>query len=664
MVREVRSDKQNGVALITLDRPVANILSPTLRSGLAEALEGALGDAGVGALVLTGAGQGFSAGVDIAEFDGPLAAPWVADLCAMIEDSPKPVVAALHGFATGAGLELALAAHARIATAETRLALPDVRLGMTPGAGATQRLPRLVGAQRALELLLTGQAVEAGDARARHLVDEIAERDPVAAALAAARSLAARGEWTRTSDCRRGFSDPEGYQKAVAEVAEQLDDDAAAARDILSCVEAAQLLPFSRGLTFERVKFEESLTLARARGPRHAAIAERRAGIMPELSRGRAAPVERVALQGTGTIAAELAVVCLDAGLHVRLAAPDAAQAAAIRERVARVLDSAVARGRLPAEAGARRLARLSGGDATAETDAGADLVLETGRGGGGAVRAHLGNGGAEAGGAVALHMYRPAHTRRMAELSVPAGTGDDAVATVARFLSRLGKTVVKVAPEAGRLEHQLDAALFAAALALAAAGASPVRIDGAARELGLVAGPFARMDRLGLPEADRRLSGFADPQEEADLPGRALLSERIAQGATGRAAGRGFFRYVEGQARPEPVPSAAPDGGEVQEMSDADLAAALHAALVNRAAGLIADGTVQRASDIDVVVIRGFGFDRSRGGPLLQADLRGIFPVYQAMKRFADLSAAVWRPHARIEEMVKYGEGFFGRAG
>ena len=205
MTSEVHHELRDGVALVTLDRPVANALAPSLRAELRDVLADVMADDAARAVVLRGAGNGFSSGVDISEYDGPLASPWISDLCTLIENAPKPVVACLHGAVLGAGFELALAAHARVASRQARLALPEVTLGLIPGGGATQRLPRIVGAQAALEFMLSGQIVAADDPRMARLCDRLVESDPLEAALDLARDLAGRGTWRRTCDFQRGF---------------------------------------------------------------------------------------------------------------------------------------------------------------------------------------------------------------------------------------------------------------------------------------------------------------------------------------------------------------------------------------------------------------------------------------------------------------------------
>uniref|UniRef100_UPI003BAD6039 enoyl-CoA hydratase/isomerase family protein n=1 Tax=Roseovarius sp. TaxID=1486281 RepID=UPI003BAD6039 len=254
VTQQVQQRVQDGVAVLTLDRPPGNALVPDLRADLLAALRAVLADPGVRAVVITGAGTGFCAGVDLNEYTSPDGAPRLPlnELFTAIEEAPKPVVAALHGAALGAGVELALAAHARVAQRGTRISMPEVTLGLIPGGGATQRLPRLAGAQASLELMLSGRAVEVTEARLAPVFDRITDDAPLAAACDFAAALADGVSWTRSRDVTRGLSDPAAFQAAVTGVAARLRSAGSAEADILACVEAAQLLPFEQGLIFEQ----------------------------------------------------------------------------------------------------------------------------------------------------------------------------------------------------------------------------------------------------------------------------------------------------------------------------------------------------------------------------------------------------------------------------
>ncbi|WP_306113841.1 MULTISPECIES: enoyl-CoA hydratase-related protein [unclassified Roseovarius] len=666
--------RRSGVAILTLNRPMANVLAHSLRTDLQNALNSAVSDAEVSAIVLAASGADFSSGVDITDYDGPPKSPWTNDLCLQIEACPKPVVAALHGAVLGGGAELALAAHKRVAATGTRFGLPEVLLGLIPNGGATQRLPRMVGAQRALELMLSGREFGVEDPRLKNLVDAVVPEGVIEAAVETALELARAGKWTRTRDRIAGFSDPVAYQNAIREVRSKLRSSRSAEADIVTCVEAAQLLPYMRGLELEQVRFEDRRRTPDSRARRHFHTSERRTAIMPERARGRPADVQQVVIPGSGALVAELAIMCLDAGLNVSLMAEDVARTESVRARIEEIYNGAVDHHVLNAEARDALMARLTPAW-PAEALPQADLVLDAGLVdlqvhhhalNPEAIWVSVASGQGMpttaprdiAARHLEVRVYRPVINTKMVELCVPPGATSDTVVTVAHLFNRMGRTVVRSECVEGLVGGNMSAAFFAAALALAKAGVGPYRIDAAARGLGFAHGPFLLMDEEGLPKVAARLQRRVEAGGEGDSD---LLTPRIAAGATGRGAGRGFYIYDDGGAHPDPELKDGVGAAPV-EAAVANPRAALEAALVNEAARLLGAQVVQRASDIDVIMVRGFGFDARRGGPLFQADVTGLLSILNDLKRLASVSASLWQPHEMIETMVKNGTGFFGR--
>lgn len=678
---EVIYELADGVAVLRLSRGEANALSPGMRRDLAAALDRAAEDSGARAVVLTGAGDTFCSGVDLSEYDGPLATPWIDALTRKIETHPKPVVAALEGMALGAGFELALAAHARVARNTCRLALPEASLGLMPSGGSTQRLPRLLGAQVALEFLLSGRSIEAGEPRLAKLFAEVTQEAPMAAALATARRFAQAQDFARASQIDRGFSDPAAYRGAVADVSARLRQGDTAEADILRCVEAAQLLPYEQGLQFETAAFEACLARPDARASRHLYTAERRARAWPEAQEGRASEIGTVVLAGSDPVLAELAVHCLDRGQRVAVLAPGPASAA-VAARVRAVYEGAVARKRMAPDERDARLARLSHGSDPAVLMA-ADLVLDDGGGDPGAAAVRKGavwclisgrDGAskrrAQLGAAVevlALRAYRPAYTLPLVELAVPDGAAPDAVMTVMRYFAGSGRVVLRSADRPGMIGHRLMGAVQRAALALMRAGADPHAVEEAARQLGFARGPLELIETDGIGVTVARLRRVF-----GSVPELALLDARADAVAAGKTPGQGFHA-AQGQAL-------APDPGlaswleawregqrDLPELPDVALERALHAALVAEAARMIADGTVARASDVDLCMVKGYGFDIARGGPLLWADIGpetgGPLGLVRTMKALAPLGPELWTPPAMLEDMVKFGRRFFGGA-
>ena len=675
----MQSRSQDGVAVLALNRPVANALAPSLRRDLKEAVERAVADPETCAIVLTGAGNGFSSGVDITEYDRKLDDPWVADLCLLIEDCTKPVVAALHGLSMGAGFELALAAHARVARTDTRVALPEIGLGLVPGAGGTQRLPRLVGAKAALGLLLTGRVVDAADPGLKRAFDRITDGDPVKEAVDLARSLAEKGTWLRTGDCLDGFDEPKDYQQTIESLKRKLTTGTSVALDMVNCVEAAQLLPFHSGLAFEQVIFRDRLRSPESRGLRHVFAAERRAGIMPELARGRAAEIAEVAILDGGVPEADMVAAILNAGKNVSLSGADTDRTGRLVAHVHLLFDKAIARNRMSAQARNACLARLSTATGAAGLDK-ADLVVDTGKTAAAKLRGTasgaawiLLNGdvdltarsdelGRERG-IVGCRFYKPVNKRLLCELTVAQEGLADTVASVDGFCKQLGLTVVRAAPVSGGPGRALVTALYRAALWLVEVGLEPVEVDNAARRLGFAAGAFRMIDNDGLQTVRDSINRHSRSRNVPGLPAGNLLDRMIEDGATGRSAGRGFYTYHNDSIEPthglrgdDPDVSTSLGGVRPEE--------ALHAAIVNEAAYLLAANVVQRASDLDVLMVRGYGFDNSRGGPLFYADLTGVYTVLKNLHLLRAHSDSIWGPHPMIEDMVKNGDGFFGRVG
>ncbi|WP_371224398.1 enoyl-CoA hydratase/isomerase family protein [Roseovarius sp. 2305UL8-3] len=675
MTEQVDTEKRDGIALITLKRPPNNALTAAVRRDLAFALEDAIEQPDVTAIVLGGAGRGFSSGYDLSEFDAEPTAPSLGDICALIEDSPKPVVCALHGMAMGAGFELALAAHARVAQRDTGFALPEVKLGMMPGGGATQRLPRILGAQKSLEMLLTGQTILAADPRLKRLMTQLTADSPTQQALAVARDLAARGQSPKSREITLGFSDPLGFQKSIGTVAAQLSNRNGVERDILSCVEAAQLLPFAQGLAFEHSLYKDRLASPEARSARHLVLAGHRAARPPARLKSPPGEVNHVALLGADGLVAETAIACLEAGFKVSVLASDGASAADLTDRIDRV--RAKAQGD-PAQR-ATRQERLSIVDQPGQIAA-VDLVLDSGQGVGlspdrlrpdavwMAIRSRVDRARAgalaETGRALGIEFYRPVHIAQVAELSITRGADPQAVATVLTALARLRRSVIQTTLPAGTVGARLSNALFAAACQLTSEGANPYEVDEAAHDLGFATGPFVMMDRVGLARAQLRLTAYAD-QKGLDPVETTFLSALVTQDRIGAEVGKGVYAHTSGRVSRDPdIPGLLADLARGDRAAGFDghvIGAVLHGAVVNEAVALIAEGAVRRASDLDLLMVRGFGFAASRGGPLFWADLNGLFGLYQKMQALAPISP-LWRPHAKLDDMIRNGQGFFGR--
>ncbi len=685
MSGQVQYELQDGVAVLSLNRPGANALVQSTRQDLAEALERAFEDDSAKGVVVCGAGGCFSAGADVAELDRPAIGPLIRDICALIEDAPKPVVTAVHGVAMGAGFELVLAAHGRVAQKGTKVSLPDIALDLVPCGGATQRLPRLIGAQASLEFMLSGRPVDVSDAKFVRVFDAIIDDHPLRAARILVKTLAAGGRWEKSSDQRRGFSDPQVFAKSVAAISGRVKKTNSAENDMVKCIEASQLLPFDQGIAFERARYEDRLNSAESRAIRHLYTAERRADNMPELASGKASEVATVALVGSAPILAELAVLCLNAGQKVLVLAADDAGTEKLMSRVREVYDRMSEAGELDQSDQDERLARLQ--SIPNESALGqADLVLERGEMPldqnnlnvkpnvcwvminlpGVVPPKNFPSRAALQGHIVVLRVQRGVSRAELMELAVPQETSADVVATVRKYFSDQGKVVLRSVEIPGMMGENLTAALMRAAIALTAAGASPFLVDDAARKLGFKSGPFIMMQHEGFARVQARLETLLKARNLRPFEYHALLTDRH-NANTGQDVNTHGFYELEGQKlrahKRELVWLATwrmKQGSVLPKLPDVPLVTALHAAIVNEAARLIDRRALLRPTDIDVAMVRGYGFSRSRGGPLLQADINGLLPLVRAMKQLSELDETLWSCHPLLTRKVQNGERFF----
>ena len=687
----VRYETREGVALITVANPPVNALVQPVRAGIDAGLARAIEDPAVGAIVIRAEGKTFPAGTDVRDFHREADRPRLGELCARIEAAPKPVIAAIHGTALGGGLELALACHYRLALAGTRLGLPDVMLGVVPTAGGTQRLPRLIGPARALEMLLTGRPVAAKQAQAAGLIDKMVRKNLDRAAFGSARNMARDGQKPRpTRGVSAGMRDPSAYLAVVAGRRAALENSPEAApAKLVGLVEAALLLPFEAGLAMERAGYEDLVDGPDARGLRHAFLAERRCSREAAPAGVAARGVDLVAVLGQGAQAARVARACLAAGLPVLLAERDEPGRLALRARIVADYAGDVQAGRLTAAErdtaldGLRTtggLGELGGAGLVIATEAAAeDLARDLARVGAevpagtplalaaaGADVAAAARAYGHAGVAMGLYMPPPAHQTRALELALPADAAADLAPTGRALARRLGKVpVVLKGQVAGQLTGALEGALFAAATVLALTGTDPAEIDAALRGAGLPLGPFEKAD-------EGRLRPVGAPGGDS-----ALLARMQSAGWTGRAAGQGFYRYGTDGVRQGVAPEARRLIGALREASRVPAAVVQPdaeeirrrclLAMANAGARLVSAGMVARPSDVDVAAIHGLGLARRLGGPMAAADGIGLMHARNLMRGWTgagDLSMAVWHPVPLIDELIRQGGTFDSRNG
>jgi 3-hydroxyacyl-CoA dehydrogenase len=689
----LRIERDGGLLLIAIDHPPVNALSQRVRAELLDALRRAEADTSIRAIVLLGSDGRFSAGADIREFGQARRAPSLSELCDAIESCPKPVVAAIDGSALGGGLELALAAHYRVATARAMLGLPEVRLGLLPGAGGTQRLPRLIGALAALAVMLEGKPISAPQALAQGLVDRIGDH-PRRDGAAYARELLAMGAGPRRSrDATALIKDPAMQLASIEAARGELPRkyrDLFAPQCIVDCVEAALKGSFAKGCQAEHDRFRRCLANPQHQALRHAFLAERAAAKVPEAAAAPPRTCERASVIGGGTMGAGIAVALLDAGLSVVMIERDVQAIEAGRDRVQGIYAAQLARGRLSEQARDDRLQRFAGSvDFAALADA--DLVVEAiyeNLAAKQAVFAELDRvckPGAVLGtntsyldidaiasatsrpqDVIGLHFFSPAQVMRLLEIVVPPRAAADAVATGFALAKRLGKIAVRAGVCDGFIGNRLMSVYRRCAEAMLEDGASPYQIDAALREFGFAMGPFQISDLAGGDiawAARQRRAAHRDPRERYVRVADCLYE----RGWLGCKSGRGWYRYEQGKrdGHPDPEVLAIVDaerrraGITPRDFSDVQIVHRYLCAMINEGANAVHEGIALRPLDVDVVLLNGYGFPRHRGGPMHCADALGLEQVLHDMHAFAVEDPLFWRPSPLLASLVAHGGAF-----
>jgi len=683
------------ILLVTIDHAPVNALSADVRRGLLAAIEAAEADRAVEAVLLVGAGRNFIAGADIREFGKPPVPPSLPEVCNRIEACSKPVVAAIHGAALGGGLEVALAAHYRLAIEGAKLGLPEVQLGLLPGAGGTQRLPRLIGAAAALEMMLSGRHVGLQEAHTLGLVDRTGTSDDILAeGLAYVHELlTARAPVRRTRDAAALATDPAAHRAAI-ETARA--DTAKKSRGLFSplkiveAVQAAVEQPFDEGLRLERSLFLQCIDSPQRAGLIHAFFAEREVLKAPETREAKPRPIEQVGVVGGGTMGAGIAVAVLDAGLPVTMIERDDASLARGRAHVEKVYDGLIAKGRMTPVVKAERLALLAGStsyDALAGTDLvieavfedlevkkavfaeldrvckpGAVLATNTSYLDIDALAASI----SRPADVVGLHFFSPANIMKLLEVVVPARVSADVVATAFELAKKLRKVPVRAGVCDGFIGNRVLAIYRTAADYMMEDGASPYQIDKAVREFGFPMGPFQVVDLAGGDigwAARKRRAATRDPKARY-----VQISDRLCErGWFGQKTGRGYYLYPEGAraGTPDPEVEAIIDaerqraGITPRSFTDEEIIRRYMAAMINEGANVVHQGIALRPLDVDVTFLYGYGFPRYRGGPMKYADTVGLKTILTDIREFAKEDPLFWQPSPLIVDLVERGADF-----
>ena len=688
MSEAIEYDRVGDIAVLKANNPPVNALGLDVRAGLIAGVERAEAE-GARAILLYGGGRTYFAGADIREFGKPPTEPYLPDVCNWIEASPLLVVSAMHGTALGGGLEIAISTHYRIAVPSARMGLPEVHLGLIPGATGTQRLPRLVGVEKSLDIMTTGRQITAQQALEMGVIDRIAEGEPRNIGLAYAQELLEAGAPRR----------PVSEMPAPAPIDFDAAYDATLARSrgqispayCVRAVQAACELPFAEGVAKERALFRELMETDQRQGMIHAFFSERAVSKLPELEGVAPRELTSIGVIGGGTMGSGIATACLLSGLNVVLLemTPEAAEAA--RGRIEGNLGGAVKRGKLSQD----KYDAITGKALSFSTEYAAlsdvDLVIE-------AVFEEMGvkkqvftqlDAVCKPGAVLAsntsyldideiaactsrpadvigLHFFSPAHVMKLLEVVVADATAPDVVATGFALGKRLGKVSVRAGVCDGFIGNRILKTYRTCADHLVLDGASPYQIDKAMTDFGFAMGPFAVADLAGLDigwATRKRLAPTRDPRERVPTYADKLCED----GHFGQKTGKGYYDYAGGKRGGVPNPQVmelieaerAELGITPREFTDEEIVRRYMAAMVNEAAKVVGEGIARRPLDVDMTLLFGYGFPRYNGGPLKWADMQGLPALLEDIRSYATEDEWFWQPAPLLEQLVAEGRTF-----
>ena len=694
MTASVRYSTVNRIGTIVVDSPPVNALSHSVRKGLVDALSAAAID-DTGITILRCAGRTFIAGADITEFGKPPQAPALATVLEALESHPKPVVAAIHGTALGGGLELALCCDYRLALGTAKVGLPEVNLGLLPGAGGTQRLPRLTGLEIAIDMITSGRPLSATDAQAAGIVDRVSGDDLAQAATDFALELLTQGASKRlTKDIPLQFNDEDAALLSGARdtIAKRLKGQTAPQR-ILDCLNAAGTLPFEEGLKVERQAFEACMADPQSSALRHQFFAERAAAKIEGMAAGtEAKSVKRVGIIGAGTMGGGIAMCFAQAGFETTLVDRDQEGLNRGMSIIRKNYDISVQRGRLSADQVSSFLSRL---EATTNWEMlkGVDLVVE-------AVFENLelkrqvfkqldeicdphtilaSNTSYQSIDALAavtnrpervvgMHFFSPANVMRLLEV-VRGDASDDATLQTAMSVGkRIGKVCVLSGMCYGFIGNRMLRHYGREAALCVMEGASPAQVDQAMERWGMAMGPLAVGDLAGLDIGYKAREQLTD--EEKGPRVNYMLADRLVEaGRLGQKSGSGYYRYDAATRTREEDPivseiieaTRSELGIKPREITEEEIVDRLTLALANEGACILEEGIAQRASDIDVVYCHGYGFPRFRGGPMHAAEVRGLQSVVDRIEEFQEtLNPDNWVLAPLLAKLAGEGGNFY----
>jgi 3-hydroxyacyl-CoA dehydrogenase len=681
----VQIHRERDIAIISVNNPPVNALGQAVRQALRDAVASLAVDGTVGAIILSAEGRTFMAGADIREFGTPPQPPSLRELHDEMDRCGKPIVAALHGNVLGGGLETAMACHYRIAASGTRFGLPEVKLGILPGAGGTQRLPRLAGPQRAVDMILTGNTLGCEEALEEGIIDEITTDDVRAAAVKVARRLAAL-PLTRVRD----------RQEKVARFVPGMFDELRnglehSARNLIApllivdCVEAACTLPFDQGLVRESIALAECMDSPQRSALVHLFFAEREAAKLPELKGTTSKAINSATVVGAGTMGGGIAMCFANAGIPVKVIdiAPDAV--ARGKAAIERNYKASVKRGS-SSEAEIEAALSMISFETVLEAGAGADIVIE-------AVYEDmaikrevmakldavmaphailatntstldidvLADATRRPHAVIGTHFFSPANVMRLLEVVKGANTSPESIAAVMALGRRLGKVTVLAGNCDGFIVNRMQAPFGNEIDRLIEQGASPSQVDRVLRDFGFPMGPLAVRDLVGI-DTGWRIRDQRRRNTPSSQPPAPMMDRLYSLGRLGQKSGKGYYRYEDRKALPDPEVDviineiAIEMGVERTEVSDAEIRNRALYALVNEAAKIVEDGIARSAGDVDLAYVNGYGFPAWRGGPMFWAQTIGLDKVLTIIRGYADRFGGTWQPSNLLERAAQKG--------
>jgi 3-hydroxyacyl-CoA dehydrogenase len=682
------------VAVITLKNPPVNALSQGLRTAIADGVERATGDESIRAVVIVGSGSAFCGGADVSEFGLPAmsASPSLADLFALIENSPKPVVAAVNGLALGGGLELAMACHYRVAAVAAQLGLPEVKLGILPGAGGTQRLPRLVGVERALNMIVSGNPVSARELAKTELLDSTAEGDVLPAAVAfAERVIAEKLPLRCARDIKIDFPNAEAFLDFARGAVAPLAKNYPAPLKCIDAIEAAVLKPFDEGMKIEGSLFVELLNTPESKALRHAFFAMRAAAKVPDVpSSTPLRAIKSVAVIGAGTMGGGIAMNFANAGIPVTVLETTQAALDKGLGTVRKNYENTLKKGRLTQDEFDKRIKQITGTLSYDDIKT-ADLVIEAvfedmqvkkqvfekldKVAKSGAILASntstldlnkIADFTQRPQDVIGLHFFSPANVSKLIEIVRGAKSAKDVVATSMAVSKQIKKVGVISGVCDGFIGNRMMNAYFRQMELLLDVGALPQQIDKAMEKFGFAMGPFRVSDLAG-----NDILWYIRKRMYVEYPDRVFSKtpDRICElGRFGQKTGAGWYDYKPGDRAPIPsdlvnkivLEESARLGLSRRKVGDEEIVQRALYSLINEGARILEEGIALRASDIDVVYLTGYGFPDFRGGPLFYADTVGLPNILRTMREFArGYQPDAWEPAPLLKQLASEGKTF-----